>query len=171
MNLILDESISTESLTKLAEAYNMIEEKGGRLDIFLSSEGGTVAAGECMLQLINTHRAVTSITVFDKVMSAAFFLFIRARCAKYITPSSTGIVHLTRWTMTLKEGGTPLEPMDEYKRIHMKKSLKRNMDFYSSLGLSEEEFKEVMDGKDLHVDSDRIRKMLKVYNEIHREST
>ncbi len=161
MNIIINDGIGERTLQNLADAYNDLEEKGGSLNIFLESQGGSVAHGEAMIELINRYAQGTTLTAFGLIASMGFKIFAEAQCQKKVLDSAYAICHLSRWNSEVLEGCVAADDFAKFKERKMKKILNKSLKFYEELGFKEEELTCMKQGKDVHLDSDRLKKMFK----------
>ena len=161
MNAILSNEVDEEMLENLVKTYNELEEKGGNLHIFLASQGGDVTIGEAIIELINRYQPVTTVTAYGVLASMGFKIFADVKCVKTVLNSAFAIVHLSRWGTQILEGGKPLDDFARFKEANMKKGLKKSLTYYANLGFSEKEVDDLKQGKDLFLDSDRLKKMFK----------
>lgn len=174
MNLVIEEEISSDTLKKLAEAYNELETRPTPvLHIFFSSGGGDSTAGEAIIELINRYKEITTLTVYSFIQSMAFDIFFKVKCQRVILSTTIGMAHLHRWSTNVKDGGTNLDYFDDFKKEVMKANLKPRIAFYKELGLREDEIQWITDGEDLFLDAKRLEKMLKLQlkNEVRRNNT
>jgi ATP-dependent protease ClpP protease subunit len=161
MNIVLEGPINADSLTELVKAYNDLEEKGGQLHIFFNSEGGEVTSGEAMVELINRYAEVSTLTIYGLIASMGFVIAAKTKCKKIVLDTAYAIVHLSRWTTRILEGGKPLDEFARFQEKNMKKTLGKSTKFYEELGFNEDELTELKAGKDLFLDSTRLKKIIK----------
>lgn len=162
MNILLKGPVDETMLTELVKAYNELEEKGGQLHIFFTSEGGEVTTGEAIIELINRYAQATSFTVCGVIASMGFVITAKVACVKSILDSSFGILHFSRWGTQILEGGKALDDFARFKEKKMKKQLNKSIEFYEGLGLKEDELEAMKKGEDIFVDADRLKKLLKI---------
>lgn len=163
MNLSISEGINHDTFEKLVTAYNDLEEKGGQqMHIFLTSPGGDSMLGEAMIELINRYQTVTTLTAYSFIQSMGFDIFFKVQCPRVVLPSTVGMIHLHRWTIDIKDGGSDLDYFDTFKKNHMKKLLQPRIEFYRNLGITEKEIEWILGGDDLFVEASRIEKMLQI---------
>lgn len=162
MILLLEGNIDEAMLQKLIDAYNMLDEKGGRLDIIFHSGGGEVETGYAIIDLINLNATRTTLTAFLRIGSMATNIFFETICPRKITRGTRGMFHLRSWDHTIVEGGNSRDKYEAWRAKLMKTSLKSTIIFYKSLGITEEEIEQIISGEDLFVDEKRLEKMLKI---------
>lgn len=161
MTVLIDEEISLETLEKLTKAYNELPDSS-KLDIYFSSSGGLVSVGEAMIDLINRNKKRTTVIVYCMLASMGFLLFTRVRCKRVVLSTAYGMSHLTKWKISLSEGGSVTDRFDKFKEEYMKNKLEATLKFYECLGFTEKEMKELRKGKDVYLTSERLEEITKV---------
>ena len=159
MELILEGDVDSLMLKTLIDAYNDLP-SGDVLNIYFSSPGGNITTGEAIINLINRRANATTLTAFFGLESCAFNIFFKSKCYREILPSVIGMIHLTTWGGSIKEG-LVTEPRTEFIKKEMKRSLAINTNFFRELGVSEEELLKYKKGEEVYFNDEQLKRMLK----------
>lgn len=153
--------VNNDSFEKLVKAYNELKEKED-LEIYLNSEGGYTDYAEAIIDIINTHREVTSMVGYGELLSAGFDIFFRSLCEKSLLRGTLGMAHLSRveTSITIKSGKTQDEHEAGYKKWSKKDKIERLL-FYEKLGMTQSELLKIKSGKEVYFDFDRLAELLK----------
>lgn len=158
----IDGPIETESLERLITAYNTQEAQGGIVNIYLSTGGGSLPAAQAMTDIINKNAHITTLTVYNSIMSCGLEILFKTICAKTILPTTYGMIHLHSWSTPIQTGG-PATEESKFRCEVMKKSLKSFLVHLRELGLTTKEIEEVKKGKDVYIPHERLVSMVKNY--------
>lgn len=157
MYLSLDGEVSAEMFRSLIEAYNKLKEKEW-LVIYLNSSGGDPDASQAITTLINKNATLTEIIAYGRICSAAFDIFFKSECERYILHNTVGMAHVTGVLISVTDG--PIDDSDKVYIKYAKEDKDMWMNFYKELGFKSSELSKIKDGKDVWFDYKRLRQFL-----------
>jgi ATP-dependent protease ClpP protease subunit len=156
--------IDEEPFQKFAE---LLYEHDGNIHIFLESGGGSVSHKYAFLDLINENAHRIKITSVRYIYSAAFTLFVMAKCEKVVTNETIGMLHLPRFEKDIFTNGKFLLEGHEKKCLQNSQDDKESIEkILKSCSLSNKQTKQFHAGHDLHFTTNEIREIIQKYNEI-----
>lgn len=149
--------IGSESLEKLIKCYNELKEKEV-LEIYLNSEGGDPNFAVAIIDIINENKDYIEIIAHGDMMSAAFDIFFRSECTRYILKGTIGMVHLSRIEGVEINGGSNVELSTNKK--WMTNDKKERLNIYESIGLTKTELAKIKKGSDVYLHYERLIELL-----------
>lgn len=172
MILNLYGDVSVPMLDDVIEAYNeMWESDDKKMIIYLCSDGGSMSIAHTITNIINENALVTKLIAYDRIESAAFYIFYNTICERDIIRDTYGMMHMTSWMIATTDGGKPCGDSERFKLEHMKANIAYTKKFCNEMGFSEEETKKVLsNSEELFLPYKRIRQILdnQQKNEVHR---
>ena len=161
MIIILNESVSSDMMKTIAEAYNT---STGVVQIYMSSDGGGIGEYMALKHLIDKNKDRTVLYFYSGVSSALFNLMITCDCEKEVLDGASGMFHRAWCTVDMNDTGKP-------DSKYAKTVLDRTVDFNShtehiakNIGLTAKEKRELNKGQDLYFNAERMRAMIDIYN-------
>lgn len=142
--------VGPDTLEGLIKAYNDITEKD-TLEIYLNSLGGSVASAEAIIHLINKNNDRTTIIAYGEISSAAFDIFFRATCDKFILRDTYSRIHNIVNTQDFEK--MPIPWVKEYNEASAK--------FFEKLGIKKSEILKIKKGQEVYLTFDRLIEMLR----------
>jgi len=131
------------------------------MTIYLSSDGGTMACAEVIIDVISraaVNRNVTLVANWS-VSSCGALIFLESICNKCVLPSAHGVLHeLSSYDNSLMmKREDPLHVGLEKSHAKLQES---KMKLFRIIGLSEKELSDIKKGKDIYFDAERLREFV-----------
>lgn len=159
MICLLEGEINTDSVHKLVGAYNESYKLNTHLDIYLNTEGGDVGCMEAIIGLINTNRK-TTLTAYEKVYSAGFFIFFRSLCEKYLLPGTVGMFHYIKTPISIDENKKAYSSEDKALQAWAKDQNIWTNQLCIKLGMTPLEFNKIKKGEEVYFQYSRLLEFL-----------
>lgn len=165
MKLLLhNEDFSKTFLEKLFEAYNNHKKTDGKIEIYISSNGGKLSALHAALHIINSQPEKFKIVGYAYLYSAGFEFYMCCLCEKELLPMTSGMFHLAYSPIDLNDRNRPAYASDVAE-------MEKNKKFYyphaqQIMKLCEftpSEIKKVTKGDDFYMQFDRMKEMEVAY--------
>lgn len=158
----LEGYINNDTVGRLVACYNAMEIADiDHLEIYMDSEGGDVGAMECLISMINTHSAMTELIAYNKMYSAAFYLFYRVKCKRRILPGTLGMCHEIRVSVEISKNGKGYYERDKSvakwmsKEVWVTKLLKE-------LKITQQELDRIASNEEVYFRYPRLLRFLKI---------
>lgn len=159
MILKLNENISDETVDKVVSFYNNTQEKAV---IYFSSSGGNYFAMETIVDLINSHKEITTIIGYGLLGSSAFELFFTVECEKRIIGGCNGMYHQSYIAIEMSEKWKPVYVEGKAKEKYLKGYMNQQTTLLcEKLGFTKKEKLEITKGNDLYFQPERMKEFLK----------
>lgn len=153
-------SIEEASLTKLLEFINQNPE--GELTIYISSWGGCANSMEAMQDVINANSDRITLICNGDLFSAAFILFFSVKCRRIVLDRAIGLHHHYMLSeINIASNGEPDDALCRYRLKQLKADRMKEIRFFRSLGMSEEEVAKIERNEDVYFNDKRLRQFLK----------
>ena len=81
--------------------------KKSKIEILLNSNGGETEHSSAIIHMINERKGKIKITAYGRIYSAAFELYVLAKCEKKILPDTMGMYHRATTEINMTSGGNP----------------------------------------------------------------
>lgn len=161
MIIILNESVSSDMMKTIAEAYNT---STGVVQIYMSSDGGGSGEYFALKHLIDQNKDRTILYFYCGVSSALFNLMITADCEKYVIDACSGLFHRAWGDISLNDTGKPDNPYAKASLDRLTECREHTEHIAKNIGLTAKEKRELNKGQDLYFNADRMRGMINLYN-------
>lgn len=165
MKLLLhNEEFAKPLLEKLFESVNNHKDKDGKIEIYISSNGGKLSVLHAALNLINSNPEIFKIVGYAYLYSSAFEFYMCSLCEKILLPMTSGMFHLSYSSIYLNDRNKPnfasdVSEMEKNKKFYYPHS----QNIMKLCEFTNTEIKKVNRGYDLYVQFDRMKEMEAAY--------
>jgi ATP-dependent protease ClpP protease subunit len=158
MLYVIQKDIHEELVTEFAQKINEFKSSEfEELSIMICSEGGSIHSKEALLDMINTNKEMICLTAFGCINSAAFLLFLRAKCKKKILPLTSAIVHNYSIRIDVNQNKKIGDRLERKTYNNSMKELKDTFkDEIQSIGLTEKEIKDLKKDGEIKLEYKRL---------------
>lgn len=125
------------------------------ITVFLDSNGWDMVIYEMYLHILNSNADRFTLVAWY-IGSAAFLLFYNAKCRRIVLDNSYAIIHTPAWCTDIWERWVP---RGDYHKFRLETMKKQESDISY---LSKKEKKDYLDGKDIYIDSERLKKICSI---------
>lgn len=156
--IIFETEINSKNIELLINGCQEIMGRNNQFQIYFSSSGGDVAAGNILIDFLNAHPD-NILVANEEISSTAFLIFCKAQCRRKIIPGTFAVVHITECEINTRE----LADDNSYANFLLNEIKRQNnneIDFFRKLGLTKNELNRLKRGKDVYLDYTRLKKML-----------
>lgn len=147
MIVTIEGEITNEAFIVILSGYNNLNE-GEVLTIYLNSPGGNVDAMNVVIDFINGHAEEIELIGNWELCSAAFDIYMKAKCNKRLLPNTIGMAHYSSASVTVNENGELTDSYSEVKFDQLRSEKDRSLSFFRKLGLTASELKTIKAGKE-----------------------
>lgn len=161
MKLLLhNEEFSKTFLEKLFDAYNNHKKGDGKIEIYISSNGGKLSVLHAALHVINSQPEKFKVIGYAYLYSAAFDFYISCLCEKELLSTTSGMFHLSYSPIDLNDRNKPAYQSDVHNMEKNKKYFyPHSQNLMRLCEFSPAEIKKVNKGDDLYMQFDRLKEM------------
>lgn len=160
MIILLKGEVEPEMAQQLVYALNNLQ-KEEKLDVYLSSSGGSVFVAELILDLVNRHKDKITLYGYGDISSSAFDLFFLSECEKILVGNPVGMYHQSTVEIRVNEHKTPQTNYDKMRlRLEADVYRKITTDTCKLTGMTSKETKEINRGLDVYFTPIRMKEML-----------
>jgi len=140
---------------------------GDRVNLHITSNGGSVAILTSLLHIVNTSKKDIIIVVNGLVASCGFDFILKTNRKIVFTEIACGLVHDMDITCSLKELTKNTKSFDKFIADEVEKNNNQYYSLLSDKGFTEEEIDVVRKGEDLLVSRDRLLELFedRIYDE------
>jgi len=155
--------ITKETHKEFAELIYSCEDD---IQIFLDSGGGIYPYMRAILELINLpeNTSRVSITAINHIYSAAFELFIAAKCKKVVISPLHGSFHIIRWGGTVLENGKAVKDEEDMSLLKNYKEIRHfSQKIIDAAGFTVKQTRDFWNGKNFYFTTAEINKLIENY--------
>lgn len=148
------------------------KDTGDKVNIHITSVGGSVAVLTSMLHMINTSKKDIVIVVSGLVASCGFDFILKTNRKIVFTEIACGLVHDMDITCSLKELKKNSKSFDKFIADEVEASNEKYYTMLAEKGFTEDEIAVVTKGEDLLLGRDRLLELFadRIYEEVDCES-
>jgi len=160
--IIFDDELNEETVSKLIGDIQLFAKdySTNEFEIIFTSEGGDVASSKKLLHFVNNSGFDFVFSGIEYISSCAFDMFISLDCKKKLIGVTIATLHLTSCSYSYI-GLKNKKSFENFDRDELKKENKQLIAFFKSLNfLSKQEIKDIEEGKDVYINSDRMHKLI-----------
>jgi len=145
-------AFDTENLEKFISFLN--EKTPTELNIYINSEGGSNTCEEVLLGILQNPNF--TLYAVGELSSAAFELFVLAKCKKVLTRNAWAGIHMSAWSAYIR-GDHHLDEFAIFQQKFMTEFInKAKKEIYQTLPFTKEELEKIESGGDLYLSYDRL---------------
>lgn len=159
-----NEAFESKMLESLIQSIND-SKKEEKIEIYLFSKGGKCSIESAMTHIINSNPEKFKIIGYEYLASAAFNLFVKAKCEKELLDGTIGMYHLAVISLDYNDRLKTVYGIDD-AYIKKMKTIDQpgNMEFMKSCGFTKKEIKKANDGQDLFFQVSRMNQIIENYS-------
>jgi ATP-dependent protease ClpP protease subunit len=133
--------------------------------IYLSSSGGSVAAGKVLTDIINNRNIPIELIVTGILQSAAFSLFFNVNCGRKMIPGVIGMYHSASVPVDINHHGNPMyQEGVAYKKLLTTEDKAEAEYMCDYLEMTPLQKKKIMGGHDVFFTTAEMQKFLETSN-------
>lgn len=130
--------------------------------IYLKTEGGDLACQDAIVHLLSENADRCILIGYGYLFSAGFNIFFKSECPKALLPDTIGMAHFAASFLRITETGKPnMSGPDAFYLKNLKITKTTTMKFFKSLAFTQQELKEVSDGKEVWFTTKRMNELFK----------
>ena len=159
-----NEAFESKMLESLIQSIND-SKKEEKIEIYLFSKGGKCSIESAMTHIINSNPEKFKIIGYEYLASAAFNLFVKAKCEKELLDGTIGMYHLAVISLDYNDRLKTVYGIDD-AYIKKMKTIDQpgNMEFMKNCGFTKKEIKKANDGQDLFFQVSRMNQIIENYS-------
>lgn len=128
--------------------------------IFISSGGGSGAASEILISLINSEPERFRVIAVDHIQSAAFRFFFEVECDKCILRDCIGMYHISRQEMEMGFNSQPYFQVDKFLLKNYPDFMKRDLEWCDRLGMTAAQIEEIAKGNNVYFTPEQMQEFI-----------
>lgn len=137
------------------DSYNNLRQP--YITIFISSGGGSGAASEILISLINSEPERFRVIAVDHIQSAAFRFFFEVECDKCILRDCIGMYHISRQEMEMGFNSQPYFQVDKFLLKNYPEYMKRDLEWCDQLGMTAEHIEQIAKGNNVYFTPEQMQ--------------
>ncbi len=168
--IIFDGDLSNENVQALIDDIEQPHADIVETDIVLyfSSNGGSRHSSQMLIDCVNRlpKDTIFKMIFYWQVHSAAFDVFVRARCTKVVYDGAISILHVMDRTVNSKDYLHNKKSFDAFLVEDVNDANEKYLEWLAGLPkfLTDKETRRISKGKDVYISNKRLRKLLKRLN-------
>lgn len=153
--------VDEEMLNTIVNAYNTAKDI---ITIYLMSDGGYICVMKAIVDLINSDPDAFELVGYDILYSAAFEIFVTAKCKKRLLPNTVGMYHQSSRKLTINSAGKAQYKADEIVKEKAAIFHKEELKFIKKCGFTNKETKQFKKDHDVYFHTERFNEIAKHYS-------
>jgi len=163
---IFDMEITPKAIEPLLDViHKMIKANSeAKMLIYFSSVGGSYTHAELFIEFLNQVKENIVMVAYHQISSAGFKVFYSFEGEKYVMNHCFAIVHEGTKEVNARDLNNK-ESFDFFMTTDIMEEMRVEINRLYSQYLTDEEMAKVSEGKDIYLNTKRLRKILKIQNE------
>lgn len=160
MVALLEGKVDTNMLKQLIEIVKEARDRNEQTTIYFNSQGGDMTVIDPIVEVLDSHSDIIELVAFCEISSSAFIIFFKTTAPKRIMEDTVGCIHNGYMNVDKDSMGNLKNEYASFLYKELRANSKHVLTFYKNLGVTEVELAQIGSGKDIFINSKRLKEFL-----------